>query len=428
MFDLLPRFKRLWLYISGSIAYVPSLWVVGFILFAIVIRFFEEQGLSAWIYDNNLLLEISAPDTARTILSSIIGGVLSLTVFSFSMVMIVLSQATNTLSPRLLPQLIRDRSHQNTLGLYLGVITYCYITLIGINPREEWELNSFSIFLAMLMVIACLAFFVFFIASISRRIQVGEVIKGVHARAVRDILHWQDSPKGWSLRGLPDGADNWFPVRVIKSGYVDATMYQEVSNLAKELEVRLYLLQPRSAYVVQGEILFRSDRPLTNEELEKAKDVIRLTDNREQEFWYFPAIRHITEVAVKAMSPGINDPGTAVEATNLLSDLFLQLLRLPQFNHYQTEEDGGEVFFVQRSCTETITMVFAQLRVYSKADPSVMRALYECLNALRSGSKSAEVMSTVRREMEALKEDGRESLTNSYDRKAFLAMFDPAGQ
>lgn len=124
------------------------------------------------------------------------------------------------------------------------------------------------------------------------------------------------------------------------------------------------------------------------------------------------------------MSPGINDPGTATEATKLLSDLFLLLLRVPKFNHYQAGENGGETFFVQRSYTEIITTVFAQLRVYSKAGPSVMRALYQCLGALRSGSQSAEVISAVRREIEALKEDGQENLMNSYDRKAFMALFD----
>ena len=420
MFQLLPRLKRLWLYVRGSIAFVPALWVAGFILLAVVMRYLEAKGLSNTLGGKGDFWIISSEETARTILSSVIGGILSLTVFSFSMVMIVLSQATTTLSPRLLPQLIRDRSHQNTLGLYLGVIMFAYLTLVGVNPRENWNMNSFSIFFTVLLAVVCLSFFVYFIASIARRIQVGEVIKDVHRRAVNDFKHWQSSPEGWSLRALPQNVENWHPVKVISSGYVDVTLYSELSSLAGRFDTRFFLVHPRAEYVNRGEILFTSERPLTNDELQQTTEAVILTDNREKEFWYLPAMRHITEVAVKAMSPGINDPGTAVEAVNLLSDLFLWLQRLPNFNHYQNGNKDGHLFFATRPFTDVLYRQLAQLRTYSAADPAVMNSLAHLLKSLRHNIDDQEVLEAIEREREALRKDGISKLHNEMDREHFL--------
>lgn len=424
MFDLTPRLKRYWLLVRNSIAFVPSVWVVCFIVLAVVLQEMEARGLSDWLGDREDFWIVSDVETARSILSAIIGGVISLTVFSFSMVMIVLSQATNSLSPRLLPQLIRDRSHQNTLGLYLGVIMFSFLMLTAIKPGEDWRLDAFSIFFAVILAITCLFFFVFFIASISKRIQVGEVMKSVHQRAVNDINYWKSGPRNWSLRGMPRDVDHWFPVTVVRSGYVDITLYGELSSLAGRLGTRFHLLHSRGAYVIRGETLFTAERPLTNEELEIVAGATQLEDNREKEFWYLPALRHITEVAVKAMSPGINDPGTASEAVKLITDILVLIPTIPDYNHYHLHENpSGEIYFRTRPFTEVLRTVMEQIRTYASSDPSVMRNLYRGLKSLQVNSTAQPVKDAVKREMEALLEDGVNNISNSYDREQFAALF-----
>ena len=153
--------KRFWRYLRGSITFIPSVYVLAAIFTAILFRYLEGQGLSNWLGERADFWIISDPDTARTILSTVIGGVISLTVFSFSMVMVVLGQATNSLSPRLLPQLIRDKSHQTVLGIYLGVIVFSCLALMADNPGDEYTSNSFTIFCCVVLVIVCLGLFVY---------------------------------------------------------------------------------------------------------------------------------------------------------------------------------------------------------------------------------------------------------------------------
>lgn len=417
-------FKRFWRYLRGSITFVPTIWVLAAIFCAAVFRYLEGQGLSEWLGDRSDFWIISGPETARTILSTVIGGVISLTVFSFSMVMVVLGQATNGLSPRLLPQLIRDRSHQTVLGVYLAVIVFSCLALMADNPNDEYTSNSFTIFCCVVLVIVCLGFFVYFIASISRRIQVGEVIRDVHRQAVHKIAHWKGGVSGWSVRALPADAEAWFPVQANRSGYVDITIYEELSRFAGELDTRLFLAAPRNAFVQQGSVLFRSERPLTNEEREMAVKSINLNIERDGELYYLTAMKHIQEVAIKALSPGINDPGTAVESIDLLGDLFYRLLELPAYSLYRTEQEGcGEVFFRSYSFEENLHRIYQSIRTYAKTDPVVMTALLDSLKMLQRSTSNQNILQALDKEKAALREDGEQHFSNQYDREEFLARF-----
>src|SRR5690606_41948384 len=91
-------------------------------LVALLVMYLEQQCISRKIMDVFPLLLVEDGDTALTVLSACLGGLISLMVFSFSMVMLLLSQASNNYSPRLLPGLISDKRHQLILGIYLATI------------------------------------------------------------------------------------------------------------------------------------------------------------------------------------------------------------------------------------------------------------------------------------------------------------------
>ncbi len=416
--------KRFWRYLKGSITFIPSIWVLGAIFCAITFRYLEGTGLSNWLGDRSDFWIISDPETARTILSTVIGGVISLTVFSFSMVMVVLGQATNGLSPRLLPQLIRDRSHQTVLGVYLAVIVFSCLALMADNPGDEYTSNPFTIFCCVLLMIICLGFFVYFISSISQRIQVGEVVRDIHRKAIKDMEHWRQGVSGWSVRSLPDEVNNWFPILATRSGYVDITIYEELSRLAGELSTKLFLTTPRNAYVQEGTTLFRSERPLSTAELEQVGKYINLNTDRDGALYYLTAMNYIREVVIKALSPGINDPGTAVASINLLGDLFYRMLQLPEYALYRKAEDGcGDVFLATVSFTDHLHHICQSIRTYAKSDPEVLAAILKMLEVLRHATMRRDLIEALEKEKAALREDGEQHLKNSFDRTEFLGRF-----
>ena len=140
--------------------------------------FLEHSGLTSWMEDRiPSFLLIKSWDVASSILTTMIGALISLMVFSFSMVMVLLNNAASNYSPRILPGLIADRFHQFVLGIYLGTIIYCIILVINMTPsRPDIPLPGFSVLFGIAMGISCLLLFVLFIHSISESVQVGKNI------------------------------------------------------------------------------------------------------------------------------------------------------------------------------------------------------------------------------------------------------------
>ncbi|MEM7574245.1 MAG: DUF2254 domain-containing protein [Bacteroidota bacterium] len=404
--------------ILGSIAFIPTLYVLGFVGLAILMRVLEFHGLSRWMGKEGYFWLVSSEATARTLLSTIIAGLISLTVFSFSMVMVVLGQATNTLSPRLLPKLIEDRSHQTVLGIYLGVISFAYLTLMAIVPLENRSLPSFTVFICVLLAIFCLALFVYFIASISSRIQVDHITHQIYREAKEDLDYWQSAPENWGIARSPFKRKKENSVAAPESGYIDLPLFQQLSSLAAEQELGLFVSIPRGEFITKGRPLLYLSQPPTPAQLQRFKNQIKLASTAEDNFNYLLAIRHISEITVKAMSPGINDPGTALNAITLLEDLILRCQQLPQLSSYQSA-NGSLIYFKAISFSELIQPILAELRCYGKSDPNLMRRITRLIISLKLHPQDEQQLKMLDLELDALREDGRESLRNPLDRQRF---------
>ena len=123
--------------LESKIAFYPTLLAfLGFNL-AFFMLYLEGKGISDNLIEVMPQLIVEKGDTALTIMSACIGGLISMMVFSFSMVMLLLSQASNNYSPRLLPGLISDKRHQLILGVYLATILYNIFILFAIESNNE---------------------------------------------------------------------------------------------------------------------------------------------------------------------------------------------------------------------------------------------------------------------------------------------------
>ena len=118
-------FVRYFKNIKNSIAFYPSMIAMLMIAFAILAIYLEDALITKKILNKLPILIIHDPDTGRAILNTMIGGIISLMVFSFSMVMLLLNQASSNFSPRVLPSLIANKRHQFVLGVFIGTIVYC---------------------------------------------------------------------------------------------------------------------------------------------------------------------------------------------------------------------------------------------------------------------------------------------------------------
>ncbi|WP_460879235.1 DUF2254 domain-containing protein [Pontibacter rugosus] len=322
---ILSRIKFAYSYIINSIGFYPTLISLFFFGLALLMLFLESHGLSKQFQDDLPFMIITDEATARLILSSITTGIISLTVFSFTMVMLVLNQASANFTPRVIPGLISHKSNQRVLGLYLGTLIYTLVIMVNIHAEYySIPLPGFSIFLSMCFTILCLSFFVYFIHSISQSIQIESILEGIYHVTTQRLNKEIKNDKGHLVPNVFTTHKDWYPVLSPETGYLQSLDQERILEICCEYDVVLYFDHPLGNFVVQGVPFARVNKSL--EDIEGfVKKLFSHTDFFREErpsVNYLFGFKHITESAVKALSPGINDPGTAIKAIDYLTALF----------------------------------------------------------------------------------------------------------
>ncbi|MBT0608311.1 DUF2254 domain-containing protein [Aequorivita echinoideorum] len=396
------RFSTFFTIIKNKIAFYPALMtLVGFAL-ALVMIIWEKSGISRYLIEFFPLMLIQDGDTALNVLSACIGGLISMMVFSFSMVMLLLSQASSNFSPRLLPGLISNKRHQIILGLYLATIVYNIFTLFSIEPsQEKYTLPGLSVLLAVIFTIVCLSAFIFFIHNISQSIQINNIMDVIYHKAIDRLQSVIDSEKETKAISFPDTTD-WVGYAPKEGGYFQNISLDNISKICKEHNTKLYITIPKGLFVLKRKHILKSEKPLSDEVLEDIFSNMNFARGEYIGDNYVLAFKQITEIAVKAMSPGINDPGTAINAIDYLTELFA--LRMEKSDSGIIAFDGtAYIKLAVIHFDELIYNSMASLRTYCKHDPIVVQKLLWMLNYLMEITcKNETYKDSVKRELKTL--------------------------
>lgn len=406
--------------ITGGVAFIPAVLAMVFGGVAMLMLYFETYGLSNWFKENLPLFVITSADTGRAILSTLIGALISLTVFSFTMVMVVLNQASSNFSPRLLPNLLSEQPHKIVLGNYLGVTTFCILTLISILPDSDYRsLPAFTVFVCVILGLYCMGLFVYFIDSITRRVQVDNIISRLYIQTRDKIRERLQPAEGFGQQTVEIDA-TWQRLTTPRSGYIRYVDYEALAEVSCDLQSPLYVAIPMGLYIPEG-IPYVLTRVKPDQAcLSKIEGAITIDTDAPQE-WFESGIKQLTEVAVKAMSPGINDPGTALKALDYLTDLLAQYLKVPELTSFHGRR-GGVVYFASLSFNDFLHAIMESLRLYLKHDTLLVRKLVVMLGHLiRQDAVSSRQRQQLERELAALVADANESITNALDRETVTA-------
>lgn len=394
--------------IKSNIAFYPTILAAcgfGFSLFMIVL---EQYGISKYLLDVLPILVVENGNTALSVLSACVGGLISMMVFSFSMVMLLLSQASSNYSPRLLPGLISDKRHQIILGIYLATILYIIFTMFSIQPTgEKYTLPGFSVLLGIVLTVVCLCSFIYFIHNISKSIQIANILDTIYNDAkirLNDILKREDESEN---KNQFMDTNDWYPYKSSTTGYFQNLSAKNIITFCQDHDTKIHIKVPKGLFIHQDTILFLSQKELNNQELETLNSNINFSQSELISDNYSLAFKQITEIAVKAMSPGINDPGTAVNSIDYLTELFALRMKKEDLEIYV--EDKTAYFKVEIVSFKILLYnVMASLRTYSKHDPIVVQKLLWMLKYLKAqDAYKKSYIESIKNEIKLLKKDSK---------------------
>ncbi len=392
--------KKIYYLIINSISFYP---VVISTFFLILAHLAIKVGLSKFKLFSKLDLEFLTKidsEIAQTIASAIIGGVFSLTVFSFSMVMVVLSQASSNFSPRLLPGLISDKKHQLILGFYTGTLIYAFILLIniGILSTRENDLG-FAALMAAIFGICCVVLFVVFIHGISQAIQIDNIINNLHLKIQKQLNHCIDHQEAHhhenhSMETVVSNCSGYY--RSFNSKFSE----KFIDNNPIQIEIVPYV----DKYVWKGDPLFRITKNVNNNLKNNVADSFNLSANKNSSKEYLSGMIKLMEVAVKAMSPGINDPSTAIDAITKLTEAMRTALKIYPTVCINTSNEAIQLVQNNISASDLIRILIQPIHHYAQDDFAVLCALVESLNSLDGDHLIPEnAKSLITQQLEALR-------------------------
>ncbi|MFD2697564.1 DUF2254 domain-containing protein [Mesonia sediminis] len=403
--------------IEENIAFYPS--IISFLgfNFAMLMLYLEKRGVSSFVINYVPELVINNADTAKTLLSFLTGGIISIMVFSFSMVMVLLNQASSNFSPRVLPGLISQRNHQYVLGLYVATILYNTFTLVGINPKEDsqYQLPGFSVLLGIIFTVICFAAFLYFIHSISQSIQVNRILENIYNDAKNRLNRLIEGEQKNHKSCFPS-TDNWHKYYSTETGYLQTFALNNLKLLCLKNEIKIKILPLKGAFVLAGVPLFLVNKSIDDELKEKILENFNFARGEIVLDNYALGFKQITEIGVKAMSPGINDPGTALNTIDYLTELFaLRMKKRDETIIY--ENDQALVFLTTVNFAELLYQVLASYRTYCNHDIACVQKLlimlkYLLLQKIEEDGYKEDLL----KEAKNIYQDAQEALTNDTDR------------
>lgn len=369
--------------IVNSIAFYPAIIAIGFLLLSIFMQEFDFSEAGKLIKSHTKWVSLQDASTARSIVSVISGGIISLTVFSFSMVMIVLNQAASQMSNRMLEGMIANRFQQLVLGFYIGTIVYSLSLLTTIRDVNSGiYVPALSIYLLLLLTIADIFIFIYFLHYVTQSVKFQTIISRVH-ESTRDSLERISSEKPSTAFILP----KWDcqPVRMEHSGYLQGFDKKQLTKFAEKYDGIVHFLKPVGSYNLKGIpiIDFYCAKKLSEDDIKDILIPIDFYNGQDIQRNYYYGFHQLTEVALKALSPGINDPETAVLSLHAITDLFAYKLNHFTQSIFEDEKGVVRVVSLEWSFEELFAQFFYPIWEYGKKDLFIQNAMLQMVEQIK---------------------------------------------
>ncbi len=357
------------------------------------------KGSLAWAYTGG-------PEGARTLLSTIAGSMITASTVTFSLAAVALSIASQQYGSRVLRNFMRDRTTQVLLGTFIS--TFIYSVMVGRAIRGSDVGGGFvpaiSVSVAIALVVVALVLLIYFIHHISASIQASQIIKVIVQDLDRAIPKFyasdaaEASPKTGNEGELRQRGEMLFISQ--GSGYLQTLDLESMVSVASAGDIEVELVIKPGDHVTVGREVARIRG--TNQLQGKANDQLRKAFILGRERTPGQDVRYLflqlTEVVIRALSPGINDPFTAINGIDELESAMALLAKQKHTPDRRKDKEGQLRLIVPRpTVSELLEETVAHIAIYGATNPFVMAGLRRVLRAADRGAQEDEAKVTVRK-------------------------------
>jgi uncharacterized membrane protein len=377
--------------------------------------------------------KLTGASGARAILSTVAASMITVTGIVFSITIVALSLASQQFGPRLLQNFMRDRGNQFVLGTVTSTFLYCLLILGTVSEDPVFPfVPHLSTLVAVVMAVLCVGVLIYFIHHIAESIQVTNVITAVHRdldTAIKCIFpekagESENSREDEYLLAetLPEGFDDLArPVPALCSGFIQAIEVSGLLNLAENRDLLIRLKHRIGHFVVSGEALVEV-WPAEAEGIEDLEKTINgffifgHKRSQEQDMEFF--INELVEIAARALSPGVNDPFTAISCINHLGNALCELAQR-EFPSALKKDSRNRVRLILYPTTfeQLVGVAFNHIRQYGRSHVGVTIRLLENIEKIILCTRYPEQRQALLSQAAIIERECRVGLSDEADRR-----------
>lgn len=422
---------KYWDRIRSSFWFLPSLMAVGAAVLAFASVAGDDVMMNRWFEDRGWAYSGGAQG-ASELLGTIAGSMITIAGVVFSMTLVALSLASSQFGPRLLRNFMRDTANQIVLGTFIATFLYCLLVLRSIRYGEE---NAFvphlSVTMGVLLALASLGVLIYYVHHVSLLIQADEIIArvGVELNEGLDLLFPEQIGQGaspaaieWSCCALPDEFEREArAVRAPEDGYLQLVDADALMRLATEEDAIFRVEYRPGHYIVRGSALARvwpAARLTDNLASRIAAAFAQGVQRSAAQDIEFP-IGQLVEIAVRALSPGVNDPFTAITCVDRLGAGLCRLAQRELPVPYRLDgQNQLRVVAPPITFSGILDAAFNQIRQNARSSAPLSIRLLETIAVVAQFTVRPEDRSALRHHADMILRGARDGLPENEDRRA----------
>jgi uncharacterized membrane protein len=434
--------RRLWLQARYSFWFLPAVIVISAVFLAAALI-----GADGWIdpraFERWPRLFGSGADGARGLLTTVASSMITVAGVVFSITLVALSLASSQYTSRVLRNFMSDRVNQTVLGVFVGIFAYCLVVLRTIRGGDEGAfVPALAVLGGLLLGFVGIAVLIYYIHHISLSIQASHILAAAASETLRAVDHLFPEGVGEedAAEDAPptESAERWGPVLADNTGYVQSLDAAGLLAFAGKRRTVVRMERSIGQFVVEGAPLASVlGVDLADEDRRQLSGLYSVGPQRTVEQDAAFGIRQIVDVALKALSPGINDTTTAVMCIDYLTAILVRLTERRIESRFRSEDGEVRLLTCGPTYSSMVAEAFDQIRQNAAGNVAVLEGLLGAFALLASRTRASSRRRILWEHSQAVIEVSRRSIDAPRDRERLeehatrvtrlLGEFQPAG-
>ncbi|MES1946131.1 hypothetical protein C84B14_02256 [Salinisphaera sp. C84B14] len=418
---------KYWNTLKGSYWFIPTVMSIAAAILSFVLTAIDSRIGDAWVAQIPWIYSIQA-DGARGLLTTVAGSMIGVAGVTFSITIAALSYTTSTLGPRLLTNFMNDRGNQITLGTFVSTFVYCLLLLRVVQAGHESNaafVPHLSLAFSVGMAVASLAVLIYFIHHITESLHVSNVVANVARDLDAAIDGYEarvEADREKPAANLPaDFDEQAVAVRANGDGYIQNLVFGSLVSTAASHDLVLRIERAPGDFVTAGQtLLWTWPAPRVDDDIAQTLvNAYAWGRQRTESQDVFFLVNELVEIAARALSPGINDPYTAMGCLDWLSGALHRVARHDICSRHGFDSDDKLRVWARGFDFEALaSAIFDQLRAYFASDRNAAVHMLMRIGDAGEFLRGSDQRRLMQNQADALHEAAVAAMTSELDRRA----------